>query len=126
MSTVLILDDLKTNNDMKLIKELWGKTPCGKDVCLYTLTNSKGAYVQLSELGAGVVSVVVPDKNGVLADVALGYAKAEDYLGDGPCMGKIPGRYANRVALGKFTLDGVEYTLVSCDYREFMPVKIAD
>ena len=111
MTILLIPDDLKTNNDMKLIKELWGKTPCGKEINRYTLINSKGAYVQLSELGAGIVSVTVPDRNGELADVALGYAKAEDYLGDGPCMGKIPGRYANRVALGKFTLDGAEYTL---------------
>ena len=96
---------------MEIKKEIWGKTPSGKEINRYTLTNSKGAYVQLSEVGAGIVSVVVPDRNGVLADVALGYAKAEDYLGDGPCMGKVPGRYANRVALGKFTLDGVEYTL---------------
>ena len=96
---------------MKIMKELWGKTPCGKEIFLYTLTNEKGAYVQLSNIGAGIVSVVVPDKDGNLADVVLGYPDPMSYFGDGPCSGKTPGRYANRVALGKFTLDGVEYTL---------------
>ena len=96
---------------MEITKELWGKAPCGKEVYRYTLKNEKGAYVQLSNIGAGIVSVVIPDKNGELADVVLGYDDPMSYLGDGPCAGKIPGRYANRVALGKFTLDGVEYTL---------------
>ena len=96
---------------MKLTKELWGTSACGKEIYLYTLTNEKGAYVQLSDIGAGIVSVVVPDKDGNLADVALGYPEASSYFGDGPCMGKTPGRYANRVAFGKFELDGKEYTL---------------
>ena len=67
--------------------------------------------MQLSSVGAGIVSAVVPDKEGKLADVVLGYPAPESYFGDGPCAGKIPGRYANRIALGKFSLDGVEYTL---------------
>ena len=96
---------------MELIKELWGKTSCGKEICLYTLKNASGAYVQLSSVGAGIVSVVVPDKNGELADVCLGYPDPMSYFADGPCAGKIPGRFANRIALGKFELDGVEYTL---------------
>jgi len=96
---------------MELTKELWGKTPCGKEIFLYTIRNSRGAYVQLSNVGAGIVSIVVPDRGGVLADVVLGYPDPMSYFGDGPCAGKIPGRYANRIALGKFTLDGVEYTL---------------
>ena len=67
--------------------------------------------MQLANIGAALVSAVVPDKEGVLADVVLGYPSAESYFGDGPCAGKVPGRYANRIALGKFVLDGVEYTL---------------
>ena len=55
---------------MEITKELWGKSACGKEIFLYTLKNASGAYVQLSSVGAGVVSVVVPDKDGVLADVA--------------------------------------------------------
>lgn len=96
---------------MKLTKELWGKSTCGKEIYLYTLTNENGAYVQLSSIGAGIVSIVVPDKDGKLADVVLGYPEAASYFADGPCAGKVPGRYANRIALGKFSLDGVEYTL---------------
>lgn len=103
--------EIKTEPDMNISKELWGRTPDGKEIVLYTLKNSKGAYVQLSNIGAAIVSVVVPDKDGALADVVLGYPSAEGYFCDGPCAGKIPGRYANRIALGKFSLDGVEYTL---------------
>ena len=100
---------------MEVKKELWGNTPCGKEIYLYTLTNTKGAYVQLGSVGAAIVSAVVPDKDGNLADVALGYADPLSYIGDGPFMGKTPGRYANRVAVGKFTLDGKEYTLpINC------------
>ena len=100
---------------MEIKRELWGKSACGKEIYLYTLVNQGGAYVQVSNVGAAIISVVVPDKDGNLADVALGYAQPESYFGDGPCMGKTPGRYANRVALGKFTLEGKEYTLpVNC------------
>lgn len=81
------------------------------EIAIYTLTNAAGASVKLSALGAGILSVVVPDREGNMADVALGYADAAQYISDGPCMGKIPGRYANRIAGGKFTLDGVEYQL---------------
>ena len=66
----------------------------------------------LSERGAGIVSVVVPDRNGVMGDVVLGYKDEESYLNDGPCMGKIPGRYANRIADGRFCLDGKWFDLV--------------
>ncbi len=96
---------------MEIKKELWGKSSCGKEIYLYTLTNGKGAYVQLSNIGAAIVSAVVPDKDGNMADVVLGYPEPLSYFGDGPCFGKIPGRYANRIALGKFTLDGKEYEL---------------
>ncbi len=96
---------------MAINKELWGTAPDGKEIFLYTLKNASGAYVQLCSIGAGIVSIVVPDKNGKLGDVALGYKDAKSYFGDGPFAGKIPGRYANRIAGGKFTLDGVEYTL---------------
>ena len=66
----------------------------------------------LTERGAGIVSVVVPDRDGVMGDVVLGYRDEASYLGDGPCMGKIPGRYANRIAGGRFCLDGKWFDLV--------------
>ena len=81
------------------------------EIALYTLTNASGASVKLSAVGAGVVSVVVPDANGHMDDVVLGYANAADYFYDGPCAGKVPGRYANRIAKGQFSLDGVQYQL---------------
>ncbi len=96
---------------MEIKRELWGKSSCGKEIYLYTIKNGSGAYVRLSSIGAGIVSAVVPDKDGNMADVVLGYPVAESYFGDGPCFGKIPGRYANRIASGKFTLDGKEYSL---------------
>lgn len=90
------------------IKEI--KTDRGV-VKLYTLVNKRGCTVELSSLGAGIVSVVVPDAEGRMADVALGYADAASYFHDGPCAGKVPGRYANRIAKGRFSIDGQEYKL---------------
>jgi len=97
---------------MKVEKILWDTCPKhGKEINKYRLTNEKGAYVELSEIGAGIVAIVVPDKDGNLGNVVLNYPNATDYFADGPCAGKCPGRYANRIAKGKFALDGVEYTL---------------
>lgn len=81
------------------------------DITLYRLTNVNGASVTLSSLGAGIVSVVVPDRDGNADDVVLGYADPKDYFYDGPCAGKVPGRFANRIARGHFSIDGKEYTL---------------
>ena len=94
---------------MKIEKTL-AKSPKG-EIAMYTLTNASGAKVTLSSLGAGIVSVIVPDKDGNLADVVLGYKDPASYIYDGPCAGKVPGRVANRIARGHFTLDGKEYTL---------------
>ena len=85
-------------------------SPAG-EITLYTLTNNSGASVTLSSLGAGIVAVKVPDTTGNMANVVLGYKDPASYLADGPCAGKIPGRFANRIALGHFTLDGKDYTL---------------
>ncbi len=81
------------------------------DITLLTITNATGASVTLSTLGAGIVAVNVPDAAGRMADVVLGYADPADYMADGPCAGKIPGRYANRIARGHFSIDGREYSL---------------
>lgn len=81
------------------------------EITLVTITNSKGAQVTLSSLGACLVSAIMPDAKGEMADVVLGYADPTDYFYDGPCAGKVPGRCANRIARGRFTLDGKEYNL---------------
>lgn len=86
------------------------KIPQG-EVEIYTLVNAKGSSVEVSSLGAGIISVVVPDSLGNMADVALGYADTAEYVCDPPCMGKTPGRYANRIGYGRFSLDGKDYIL---------------
>lgn len=83
----------------------------GKAIYKYKLINESGAYVELCNIGAGIVSIVVPDKDGRLGDVVIGYRKAESYFADGPCSGKIPGRYANRIAKGELVIDGKAYKL---------------
>lgn len=93
------------------IKKQIISTPDKGDITLVTLTNASGASVTLSSVGAGIVSVIVPDSKGNMADVCLGYADPKDYFYDGPCAGKVPGRYANRIAKGHFSIDGHEYTL---------------
>ena len=96
---------------MNIESKTWGKTPDNKDIKLYTLTNANGIKVQLSDIGAGIVSIVTPDRNGRNDDIVLGYPNATDYYGDGPCMGKTPGRFANRIANGRFKIDDIEYQL---------------
>ena len=98
---------------MKITLDIVG-TPKG-DAAIITLTNSRGASVVLSSIGAGIMEINVPDRNGAVADVVLGYKNIADYLYDGPTMGKTPGRYANRICHGRFSLDGKDYSLpVNC------------
>lgn len=80
-------------------------------VAIVTLTNAGGRRVRLSSVGAGVMSLEAADRAGNVADVVLGYADVNSYFGDGPAAGKVPGRYANRIARGRFCLDGTEYEL---------------
>ena len=81
------------------------------DITVYRIINAKGASVALSSLGAGILEVNVPNRMGKIENVCLGYARPSDYFEDGPCMGKIPGRYANRIAKGHLEIDGKEYKL---------------
>ncbi len=83
----------------------------GKEISLFTLTNKKGDIVKLTNYGATIVEINVPDRNGEKANVTFGYDNLEGYLAGDPYFGKVVGQYANRIAKGKFTLDSVEYTL---------------
>jgi aldose 1-epimerase len=91
----------------------YGKMPDGTAVSLYTLTNDKGMRVKLTNYGAITVSVEVPDKAGKVTDVTLGYDTIEGWLKSTSYFGATVGRYANRIAKGKFTLDGQNYTLAT-------------
>ena len=81
---------------------------------LYTLKNESGMTVRATNYGAIITSIIVPDRNGDLADVALGYDRVEDYINavDKPYFGAVVGPYGNRIAKGEFTLDGETYSLL--------------
>ena len=84
----------------------------GKTTKLITITNAAGAKVELTNYGARTISIIVPDKDGNLTDVVLGFDSIQKYFdAQEQYHGAIIGRYANRVADGSFTLDGKEYTL---------------
>ena len=91
----------------------FGKTADGLAVDAYTLTNKNGAKVKIITYGARVVSIEVVDRGGKLGDVALGYDDILGYEKDSSYLGPIVGRYGNRIAKGRFTLDGVTYTLAT-------------
>ena len=94
-------------------KEPFGATPEGTAVELYTLTNASGMEVRAMTYGGIIVSLRVPDKTGALGDVVLGYDSLDGYLKASPYFGAIIGRYGNRIARGRFKLDGKEYKLAT-------------
>ena len=96
------------------IKTFQHPSPIG-DITLVRLENAGGSWVELSTLGAGITGLAVPDRKGRIRNVALSYDNVADYIGDGPCMGKTAGRYANRIARGHLEIDGNRYSLpVNC------------
>jgi aldose 1-epimerase len=100
---------------MNLIKEIYGKTPAGEPVYLYTLTNDDAMEVKICNFGGIITSILVPDRHGKVGDVVLGFDKFDDYLQFSPYFGCLVGRYGNRIARGKFELDGISYTLAQND-----------
>jgi aldose 1-epimerase len=96
---------------MKLEKELFGQTNENEPVHLYTIRNDQGMEVKITNYGGIVTSIITPDKTGKAGNVVLGFDELESYLKGHPFFGALAGRYANRIAKGKFTLDGKEYTL---------------
>ena len=94
----------------------FGQIADGTVVDCYTLCNRNGAEARIITYGGLVISLKVPDRNGQMGDVVLGYDKLEGYLKDTPYFGALIGRYGNRIAKGKFTLDGQQYTLVTNNF----------
>jgi aldose 1-epimerase len=94
-------------------KMAFGKTADGTAIDLYVLTNNKGMTAKVMTYGAILTELHVPDKAGKTADVVLGFDDLKGYLGDHPYFGSNVGRVGNRIAKGKFTLDGKEYTLAT-------------
>lgn len=96
---------------MEITQHIHGFSPKGEAVVSYLMKNKSGAYVQLCNIGASIMSIGVPDCKGNLADVVPGYEDIMQYLNDPPHFGKTIGRFANRIAGGLFTLEGKEYRL---------------
>jgi aldose 1-epimerase len=94
-------------------RQPFGKTADGREVYLYRLKNSHGMAVSVTDFGATVVSIETPDRNGHVADVILGFDQLDGYQNkvQNPYFGATVGRYANRIAKGRFSLDGQEYKL---------------
>ncbi|PKV76101.1 aldose epimerase family protein [Pontibacter ramchanderi] len=101
--------------NMEIKSEPFGTAPNGQQVQLYTLTNASGMTVKVTNYGAIVTSIQTLDRDGNFGEVALGFDSVDGYIPNDPHFGGIVGRYANRIAKGKFTLDGQEYTLAVND-----------
>jgi aldose 1-epimerase len=110
-ATMTVADEAKPEGGGKVEKLPHGKTADGTSVDLFVLTNATGAIAKISSYGGTITELHVPDRNGKLGDVVLGHDRLQDYLGGHPFFGCICGRVANRIAKGKFTLDGKEYHL---------------
>jgi aldose 1-epimerase len=106
---------LQNGDKMAVKTSVFGKYPDGRDIMLYTISNQNGMQAAVTNLGAILVNLVVPDANGKAEDVVLGFDRGEDYLGN-PCFfGAVIGPSANRIAGAAFAIDGRTYKLDAND-----------
>ena len=96
---------------VEIRREAFQKEVDARPTDLYTLKNTSGMVVKITNQGAKIVQILVPDKNGQVGDVVLGYETVDQYVAGRASYGAIIGRYANRIAKGRFTLNGQEYQL---------------
>src|SRR5580704_6762970 len=113
--TTMVVSGVQAEANSKMQKQSFGKTDDGQQVDLYTLKNQHGMEAAITNYGGTVVTLKVPDRNGKVDDVVLGYDKLEDYAAGKAYFGAIIGRYANRIAHAQFTLDGTTYTMAKND-----------
>ena len=111
MALCLSIRAAKADSTSPVTAKPFGRTANGNKVELYTLTNKNGMNVSIMTRGATVVSLYTPDRNGKLADIALGFSSIDSYTDKVPYFGAVVGRYANRIADGRFTLEGKTYRL---------------
>ncbi|MDF2440500.1 MAG: aldose 1-epimerase [Abditibacteriota bacterium] len=97
----------------RITKSSFGRTASGQNVDLYTLTNSNGAQAKITNYGGIVVSLMVPDQRGLMGDVVLGFDTLNEYVKSNPYFGALIGRFGNRIAKGRFTLNGKTYKLAT-------------
>jgi aldose 1-epimerase len=103
-----------------IAQQIFGQMPDGRNVELYTLANAQGVVVRIMNYGGTLVSLQAPDRNGVQADVVLGFDEFAPYLSQHPYFGSLIGRYANRIAGASFTIDGKIYRLSANDGRNHL------
>jgi len=106
-------DNKMRKNKVSITKSLYGITKDNKKVNLYSFKTENGMQVDIINYGGIITSLKVPDKKGEIKDIVLGYNKLEDYITESPYFGSIIGRYGNRIAKGKFNLNGNEYKLAT-------------
>jgi aldose 1-epimerase len=99
------------SSKMRVVKTIFGTVPGEGQADLYTITNANGMQADITNYGGIVTALRVPDADGRFDDVVLGYPDFDGYLDNSPHFGSLIGRFGNRIAMGKFTLDGQEYTL---------------
>ena len=101
----------EVTRETSIMKESFGSTTEGKKADLFTLTNSNGLVAKITNYGCIVTELHVPDRDGKFTDIVLGFDNLDDFIKDTPYFGAVVGRYGNRIAKGKFTLNGKEYSL---------------
>jgi len=105
------LRGLKNDPDMELKSSTFGFVDKQTEVKLYEIINNNGVHMKVTNYGAIITSIVIPDKNGRFGEIAMGFDNLNQYLGKHPYFGAVCGRYANRISKGKFTIDGLMYAL---------------
>ncbi len=96
-----------------IIKSVFGSDKSGREATLYSLFNKNGAVMKVTDYGCIIVALKMPDRDGKLGDVVLGYDKLDDYVKATPYFGAVVGRYGNRIANGRFKLEGKTYKLAT-------------
>lgn len=102
-------------NSMNISQEHFGNLEDGREVDLFTLVNSNGLEAKIANFGGIITSLKVPDRDGNLENIVLGFDNLQDYLGGHPYFGALIGRYGNRIAGGRFEIEGREYQLATND-----------
>jgi len=108
-------NETSSTNEVQIIEEGFGQLEDGRDVYLYTLTNSDNIEVKIINYGGIINSLKIPDREGNFDNIVLGFDNIEDYVAENPYFGALIGRYGNRIEKGFFELDGTEYQLTIND-----------
>jgi aldose 1-epimerase len=103
--------DTSSFSNPVVTRQPFGKTREGSDADIFTLKNTNGIEVRITNYGGIITSLKTPDRNGTFADIVLGFDTFDEYLAPHPYFGAVVGRYANRIADGRFKIDGIDYKL---------------